>query len=375
MHTPQQTINQVATHFDVIVIGAGTAGCSTAINLAPHYKVALIDRSQTEPFKIGESLPPVSRRILTDMDIWDDFLQQNHQPCFGNRSIWASTDIIEADFLRDPYGHGWHLDRAQFDLWLKEHAINRGAQTFIPFKLNTYDYQDGQWYITLSSSPENTQHITADIVIDATGRACPIPRKLGVKRIVTDKRVCGWMVGSEQPTPADAGFSYIEACAEGWWYSAPIPDNRRILAFFTDTGLASTQYALKPKKLLDFAQQHTEISALLKRCQFKASNITGYNAAHTSYLEQYTGQQWLTVGDASMSFDPLSSQGLFNALYTALYASKAVQKYFSNQCIDFSEYENQLNNIQDAYKNHLNEWYGLQQRWQQHIFWQNNQMQ
>lgn len=29
------------------------------------------------------------------------------------------AEPVESDFLRDPDGHGWHLDRARFDAWLR----------------------------------------------------------------------------------------------------------------------------------------------------------------------------------------------------------------------------------------------------------------
>ena len=45
-------------YYDIIIIGAGPAGCSAAINLQPGLRVALIDRTEKAQFKIGESLPP-----------------------------------------------------------------------------------------------------------------------------------------------------------------------------------------------------------------------------------------------------------------------------------------------------------------------------
>ncbi len=356
-------------HFDVLVVGAGPAGCSAAMTLAPHYRVALVDRNTDFNFRIGESLCPAGRRLLHKMDLWQDFQKQNHQPCFGNRSLWGNDQILETDFLRDPDGNGWHLDRARFDLWLREHAVQRGCQLFAPFALSEVEYKNGIWHILLKSQNQELM-VTAKILIDAAGRACPVARKLGVKRTVKDKLVCGWLVGQEQPTSADAGFSYIEACPDGWWYSAPIPGDRRILAFFTDTDLPSASWALKPQQLLQPAKQLHSLAALLERCCFQATEISGYHAAHTSSLETPYGNQWLASGDAAMSFDPLSSQGIFNSLYTGLYAALNTDKWLRGEVEDFSEYGQQLKNIQEAYLKHYSEWYGLQKRWPDKPFWQ-----
>ncbi len=368
----RQEFAQPTAHFDVLVAGAGPAGCSAAITLATRYRVALVDRSDQKTFRIGESLCPAGRRLLTKMDLWQDFLQQQHQPCYGNRSIWGSDQIQETDFLRDPDGNGWHLDRARFDFWLRDHAIAKGCQLYSPYAVSDVKYQDDVWHVLLKSADDEIT-VTAKFLIDAAGRACPIARKLGAKRTATDKLVCGYLVGHEVPQATDAGFSYIEASPEGWWYSAPIPDDRRILAFFTDTGLPATQWALNPEGLIQHAYKQASLAALLDRCQFQTTEVSGYHAAHTSTLDIKHGEQWLATGDAAMSFDPLSSQGIFNSLYTGLYAALNIDKWFSGQITDFSNYQQQLDNIEAAYLRHYSEWYGLQKHWSDQPFWRKRQ--
>ena len=53
--------------YDVVIIGAGPSGCSTAINFQNGLKVAIIERTHKACYKIGESLPPASKRLLQDM--------------------------------------------------------------------------------------------------------------------------------------------------------------------------------------------------------------------------------------------------------------------------------------------------------------------
>src|SRR5262245_44885249 len=91
---------------DALVVGAGPAGATVALNLAPLCQVALVDRRARPGPRIGESLPPAARRLLTDMGLWDSFTAAGHYPCYGNRAGWGSAQPIETDFLRDPDGHG-----------------------------------------------------------------------------------------------------------------------------------------------------------------------------------------------------------------------------------------------------------------------------
>ena len=111
---------------EVLILGGGPAGAIAALNLAPMRRVVLVERREQPAPRIGEALPPAARRLLTDMGLIDEFVAQGHAPCYGNRSIWGQIAPAETDFVRDPDGHGWHLDRARFDTWLRR--VGRGAR-------------------------------------------------------------------------------------------------------------------------------------------------------------------------------------------------------------------------------------------------------
>ena len=66
--------------FDVLVVGAGPAGSTAALNLAPLRRVALVEACAETTRRIGESLPPAARRLLRDMGLLDCFQAQAHSP-------------------------------------------------------------------------------------------------------------------------------------------------------------------------------------------------------------------------------------------------------------------------------------------------------
>lgn len=61
------------------------------------------------------------------MGLLKSFETQEHQPCYGNRSVWGDPNPVEVDHIRTPDGLGWHLNRGQFDHWLRGIAVERGA--------------------------------------------------------------------------------------------------------------------------------------------------------------------------------------------------------------------------------------------------------
>lgn len=49
-------------------------------------------------------------------------------PCYSNVSVWGTDEPVVRDFIFDPNGHGWHVDRVQFDGTLLHAARDAGAE-------------------------------------------------------------------------------------------------------------------------------------------------------------------------------------------------------------------------------------------------------
>lgn len=354
--------------FEVLIVGAGPAGTAAALNLAPTRRVCLIDLRSDVPPRIGESLPPVARRLLTDMGLFPAFLAQGHAPCFGNRVAWGSSELVETDFLRDPDGHGWHLDRARFDGWLRRIAVERGAVLLAPARLRSIARTAGRWQVEVAAAGRSLD-LAADFVIDAGGRTAPVATRLGARRPAQDGLVCGWVHGAAQNVGAAAGLTYVEACQDGWWYTAAIPDDRRVLAFHTDADLPAARTAADPQALLARAREAGELANVLAGCEF-TPHRSGFTAAHTMATDPCAGDAWLAAGDAALSFDPLSSQGLLNALFTGLAAAEAADRHLSGCQDAVPGYVETVTRIRLAYLRHLSFWYQAETRWPAAPFWQ-----
>lgn len=356
---------------DVLVVGAGPAGATAALNLAPTRRVALIDvRAQPRP-RIGESLPPAARRLLTDMGLWKQFQLEGYAPCYGNRSIWGSPHGTETDFLHDPDGHGWHVDRTRFDLWLRGVAVERGAFLLAPGQLESIAWDEDRWSAQIESA-EGSVELVARVVVDAGGRAAPIGRSQGARRERGDRLVCSWLCGKARPTPRGAGFTYVEAAEDGWWYAAPAPGGRRVLAFHTDSDLPAARLIADPQKMLDRAAANSGLAEILSESEF-TPELSGFNAAHSARLQPMAGPAWFAAGDAACSFDPLSSQGLLNALYSGLAAAEATDRYLSGVKDAVPEYLQAMNQVYDVYQQRLRYWYAAETRWNDKPFWQRRQ--
>jgi flavin-dependent dehydrogenase len=86
-------------------------------------------------------------------------------------------------------------------------------------------------------------------------------------------------------------------------------------------------------------------------------------------LDSVTGRGWIACGDAAMAFDPLSSQGIFNALYTGMKAGGAVSSAIGGDNSLLAAYGSRLSQIRAAYLQHRSQIYSSERRWPDAPFW------
>jgi flavin-dependent dehydrogenase len=325
--------------------------------------VVLIDRLAAPADRIGESLPGAARRLLTDLGLWNDFLADGHAPCFARRSVWGGPEPVERDALADPDGPGWRLDRRAFEARLRAAAAARGAILLAPARAGQAEREGEGWRLRAGE-----HEILARLLIDAGGRASRLLRGHGARRTADDRLICAW---THAPLArAAAGIIQIESAADGWWYSAPLPDGRRVLAFHTDSDLAAAAglAAALPTR-------PAWLEEAIADADFAAAAPVRLCAANGARLDRAAGPGWLAVGDAAMSFDPLSSQGLFHALYTGHRAAAGAHRLLAGDAKAGEGYADELEPVWAAYRFHRAAFYGVERRWPEAPFWRRRLLQ
>ena len=159
----------------------------------------------------------------------------------------------------------------------------------------------------------------------------------------------------------------VEACADGWWYSALLPGGRLMAVYMTDADLLRRQrgswHAFWQARL----QQTMHTQARLRAFDLQAAPRVV--AANSSRLDRVSGRGWLAVGDAAMAFDPLSSQGLMQALASGIRAGEALNRHLAGEAAAIGEYDSRANEVFREYSRLRAVYYGREQRWPQSVFW------
>jgi flavin-dependent dehydrogenase len=352
---------------DVAVIGGGPAGLATALRLAepPGLSVTVLERAEEPRVKIGETVPPEVRPVLEGLGVWPAFQAAGHLPGWGTSSCWGSPDLGYNDFLFQPAGHGWHLDRARFEADLEKEAVARGVCVRRSVGVRTaMEISDG-WSLRVRTA-KGEESLRARIVVDASGRQAAFASQQGARRLAFDA-LAGVYRFFVPHRPRETGLTLVEADENGWWYSAALPGGRAVACFMTDADLLH-----RLRLGGDAGWQAQAARSRQTAARLRAATALGpprVKPAASSVLDLAAGRAWLAVGDAASTFDPLSSRGILKALLSGTRAAAAVRSALAGDREALPLYAEQVWSEMERYLAVREQHYGLERRWPGAPFW------
>jgi flavin-dependent dehydrogenase len=350
--------------FDVLIAGAGPAGAATAISLAdfaPGLRVALADSPTADGLRVGETLPPQIKPMLEHLKVWEAFAADRHRPSYRTVSAWGGPELLSNEFLFQTHQTGWRLDRARFDATMLAKAAERAA--YILAKVSEAAYADAEWRVRLSIGTV----VTARFLVDATGRGATLARAQGMRSKALDRLVGSVMLFKDAPD--DGQGLLIETFAGGWWYTAALPENRRIVACMSDADLVRSLGIGTPEGWMRaLGETHYVLNAVIDA---RPVRLPALLPASSRQIARHITVPLLCVGDAASCFDPVSGQGIIKALRSAIFASYAITDYLERGDSDgLKRYGALIRSEFAAYRQTLRDCYAQEARWRQFPFWQ-----
>jgi len=355
---------------DAAIVGGGPAGSAAAIELAKSgASVILVDGAPPDRDKVGEALPPAVNPLLRHLGVWRTMLADGHRVCPGNESVWGGPVAAGIDFIRDPNGHGWHVDRARFDAMLRAAARAQGAAVIERAAVRESERAERRWRLALESS-QGTSEIEASWVIDCSGRRSAIARSLGVPRIRFDALIGAVMfLRRDAKSGAIDDLTFVAAGPDGWWYTAAPSKDRRITAYFTDRGDRTAREARSCEAYLQMMAAAPAVHRRAIGSGYLPETPPRFVGAESSRLERFAGPGWVAAGDAAAAFDPLSSQGIFFALRSGVNAAQAVRAALLGDFGAMTDYAERLERAFTTYLVQRHAYYRAERRWMDRPFW------
>lgn len=293
---------------DVIIIGAGPAGCAAAIVLAEAGRsVLLVDRPIGARRALAESIPPSARRILTELGVDQAVASAGFQPWRGNTVWWADATPRVEHFSNDTVG--FQVDRHQFDRVLRAAAVHAGAHVIEGIVRSATPP-----FVAIDADGAEEQ-ATAPWILDCSGRAGVVARQ-GLRELEDSHRTVAlagiWHATTPWPEAID-GHTLVASHADGWAWSVPVARDVRYVTVMVDP---VRSHLTKEAPALDVYQAELAKVAPFAELLATAQLVAGPWGADASLYgaSRHSGDGFLLVGDAATFIDPLSSFGVKKAL-------------------------------------------------------------
>jgi len=205
--------------YQVIIVGGGPAGVATSLTLSSRGISNCIIEASNEPIqKPGEAIPPNAKPLLKQLGIDHLISDPKHKIYHGNKSCWGNKLLEQKEFIRDIHGSGALLDRLYFETQLRQLVVQKNGVFLAGFKLRKVSVEKQGIKISVENG-SRSQIMSANYIVDATGRKASVCRQFGVTKETLDAQFA--ITFDLQLNSKIARQILVEATENGWWYAAP----------------------------------------------------------------------------------------------------------------------------------------------------------
>ena len=366
--------------YDVAIIGGAFSGAATALMLKrkhPAARILIIEKTTEFDRKVGESTTEVSSCYMTRMLGLSNYLAHHHLQKQGLR-LWFSTkpdqsfdSCVEIGTRDQSRLQTYQVDRSTLDSHLLERAVEAGADLWRPARVTKCDL-DGVAGQTVTAVVDNAERsVKARWIVDATGRAAMLARKLGHFRQNTEHPINAVWARFTDVKDWDSYDwrerfpEYANACrtvrsmstnhlmGRGWWcwiiplrggaVSAGVVYDDRIFQLPEGPSLA--------ERLHSHLRGHPVGREIFDGARVIEGDVHAYSALPYS-SEKVCGEGWALVGDAAGFLDPFYSPGLDICSYTSYFVAD-----FLAQNLMGKNVTDQLRAYNDQYPRMYRSWF------------------
>ena len=310
--------------FDIIIIGGGLSGSSTALNLSlKGYSVLIIEKG------IGGNIKPCAGGMASSMKKFLplDIDQAIESKIKNVEFRWKSSDNVVADLSGEsPF---WIVRREKLDKLLLDKALKYGSEIIRPVQVEKVTEQKNSWIVKCS----NKYLYNAKFLVIADGSQSKWVSyfKLG-PRIPTFANTIALRIKGLGDIPKDAvrfEFGFIKY---GFAWAFPLKESVNIgLGTFINNKLLEDEN-LNKRVIESFGFKDLSFKKINKKLRI-------WNGIHKLH-----GKRVLAIGDAASLCDPFLAEGIRPSLISSYYAAESIDQCLSRNIDDLNPYSENINN-------------------------------
>jgi flavin-dependent dehydrogenase len=349
---------------DVLVIGAGPAGCIAASIVHKNgLKVHVVEKMKFPRFVIGESLLPRVMDHLDETGLLQDVDKAGFQKKFGAKFVMDDKicDFNFSEQFTQGWTWTWQVQRAQFDQVLATGVAKKGIPVEFEQTVSRIQFNEDESSVTtVTDTDGNEKQIEAKYIIDCSGYGRVIPNMLGLnKPSGFDPRKTHFTHYKDPLRPEGLEGNRITIIvhrAQVWIWVIPFSN-----------GITSVGYVGDPEFFKEFPENPVErMKAIVADCNylrerfkgqemiFEPRTIEGYAITSTKFF----GPGFVTAGNATEFLDPVFSSGVTFAMESGSTAAKVVSRKLKGEEVDFqTEYVDHMMRGIDTFRTYVTTWY------------------
>ena len=322
--------------FDLIIIGAGPAGCTTALCLADSgLRVAVLDKAVLPSDKVcGDALSGTVMKILQRLpgNYFKEFLELEPKlPCWGIQFFAPNGNKLDIPFVFERRIEtpppGYICKRKIFDGFLQNKVRElTNIKLMSGFSVKQIIRENGCFHV----KGEN-EVLKSRFIIGADGTPSMVGRTLGGQSI-NHKQYClgarAYFKDIKDLHPEQfIELHFLKELLPAYLWIFPMAEGIANVGLGMLYGKRKTQ----TKSLPAIFQQIIHSEPTLSR-RFAEAKMTGKIEVHGLPLgpskKSISGEGFLLTGDAAGLVDPFSGEGIGNAMESGMIAAEIIKEAF-----------------------------------------------
>ena len=304
--------------FDSIIVGAGPAGATAAYYLAKKgQSVLIIEKASFPRYK------PCGGGVSPEIADWFDF---DFTPVVKNtvsqvKYTWKMGDPMEINL--EGVTPMWMVQRAEFDNFLVQQAIQQGAELKDNSEVTAINLQGDSWQISTSEGSFEAKYLIA-----ADGANSFVANKLGFSQAKTVAAANFEVPGEVSDRRANMAYFDFGSLKNGFMWCFPKTDGYSFSAAYVRDAKG------KPQELQKQLKKYAEQFGLdVNNGKYIEHPLKLWDGDHPLHSDRV-----VITGEAAGIVDPLIGEGIRPAMFTGIKAAEAVSKAIAGEADALAQY-------------------------------------